>query len=103
MTNEFAMKLIDLYLDDHLDVDLATEFRESMRNDPSIADEVDSLRKMRTELLSTYARDAMTNDENRRVYGRIMRNADPSGIATFNPAGQLEIPWSEPKANDNRL
>jgi anti-sigma factor RsiW len=103
MTNEFAKRLIDLYLDDHLDVDLATEFREAMRTDPAIAEEVDSLRKMRTALMAAYARDTMTNDENRRVYGRIMRNADPAGIATYNPAGQLEIPWSEPKPNDHRL
>lgn len=103
MKNEFAKKLIDLYLDDHLDIELATEFREAMRNDPAIAEEVESLRTMRASLFATYATDAMNNDENRRVYARIMRNADPNGIATFNPAGQLEIPWSELKPNDHRL
>jgi len=101
MTNEFATKLIDLYLDDHLDVDLATEFREAMRNEPAIAEEVDSLRQTRVAMLAAYARDTMSNDENQRVYGRIMRSADPSGRALVNPAGQLEIPWSEPQPNDH--
>jgi hypothetical protein len=53
--------------------------------------------------MKVYGRDAMTNDENRRVYLRIMRQADPGGIATFNPAGQLEIPWSQPTQNDHRM
>lgn len=101
MTSEFAKKLIDLYLDDHLDIGLATEFREAMRNDASIAAEVEELRKAREALLSVYARDAMNNDENRRVYGRIMREADPTGASLYNPSGQLEIPWSEQNSYDH--
>jgi anti-sigma factor RsiW len=103
MTNEFAKKLIDLYLDDHLDVDLATEFREAMRKDPRLDAEVTGLRATREALLRAHSSDLMMNDENRRVYLRIMRDADPSGVATFNVAGQLEIPWSESTANDHRV
>ena len=103
MKPEFAKRLIDLYLDGHLDVDLSTEFREAMRDDAALADEVESLRTTRDLLMQTYGADAMNHDEHNRVYLRIMRNADPSGLATFNPAGQLEIPWSQPTANDHRV
>ena len=103
MNKEFAKKLIDLYLDDQLDVELASDFREAMRDDPALDAEVTSLRATREALMKVYGRDAMTNDENRRVYLRIMRQADPGGVATFNPAGQLEIPWSQPTQNDHRM
>jgi len=103
MNNEFAKRLIDLYLDDQLDVELVSDFREAMRFDPALNAEVASLRDTREQLMKVYGRDEMTNDENRRVYLRIMRNADPSGQAVFNPAGQLEIPWSQPTQNDHRM
>jgi hypothetical protein len=95
MNNEFAKKLIDLYLDGHLDVDLATEFREAMRLNPELDKEVNELRATRAELMRVYGGDAITHDENHRIYLRIMKHADPGGIATHNPAGQLEIPWSQ--------
>lgn len=103
MNNEFAKRLIDLYLDDQLDVELASDFREAMRDDPALDAEVAGLRETRKAMTQAYGRDEMTNDENRRVYLRIMRNADPSGQAVFNPAGQLEIPWSQPTQNDHRM
>ncbi|MDQ2986328.1 MAG: hypothetical protein M3R13_06350 [Armatimonadota bacterium] len=97
MNTDFAKKLIDLYLDGHMDMEMVSDFREAMRADATLAAEVDALREMRENLLKVYGGDGMTNDENRRVYHRLMRNADPSGRATHNPAGQLEIPWSDTK------
>lgn len=97
MTTEFATKLIDLYLDGHMDLEMVSDFREAMRADATLAAEVDELRETRAKLLKVCGGDVMTNDENRRVYQRLMRNADPSGRATHNPAGQLEIPWSDTK------
>jgi hypothetical protein len=103
MNTDLASKLIDLYLDGHLDLDLVRDFREAVRNDSGLAHEVESLRNTREFLLNVYGKDAMSHDENRRVYQRIMRSADPSGRSLQNPAGQLEIPWSNVTANDHRL
>ena len=103
MNIELAKKLIDLYLDGHMDLEMVGEFREALRGDRTLAAEVDSLRSTRDMLLQMYATDAMTHNENQRVYHRIMRSADPNGRALQNPASQLEIPWSNVTANDHRL
>ena len=103
MNTELAKKLIDLYLDGNMDLEMVGEFREAMRQDQALATEVNDLRTTRDLLMQTYAADAMSHDESLRVYRRVMRAADPSGRALQNPAEQLEIPWSNVPANDYRL
>ena len=65
-------KLIDLYLDDELPLELVLEFKQEMFANADLSAEVSSLREAQEQLKLAYEGDQMTDEENSRVFGRIV-------------------------------
>jgi hypothetical protein len=72
MTVEEARKLIDLFLDDDLPMELASEFKQAMFEDAELRNEVSSLRQVRETISAAFEGDAMRDDERARVLSRIL-------------------------------
>ncbi len=89
-----ARKLIDLFLDDELPAELASEFKQAMFDSPELRSEVASLRQSREALWLAYDGDWMTEDERCRVLCRILGEAAISqGETAYDPApAQLQLP-----------
>lgn len=93
MTVEVAKKLIDLFLDDELPMELASEFKHLMFENEELRAEVASLRQLRESLCSAFEGDAMTEEERCRVLSRIIAEAACDLQAPFvESPGQLTLP-----------
>jgi anti-sigma factor RsiW len=94
MNIEEARKLIDLFLDDDLPMELASEFKQAMFESPELRAEVASLRQSREALWLAYEGDSMSEDERCRVLSRIV--AESAGLRDTNEfavsPGQLRLP-----------
>lgn len=94
MNIEEAKKLIDLFLDDDLPMELASEFKQAMFESPELRAEVASLRQSREALWLAYEGDSMNEEERCRVLSRIV--AESAGLRDTNEfevsPGQLRLP-----------
>lgn len=93
MTIEEARKLIDLFLDDDLPMELASEFKQAMFDCDELRAEVASLRQARESMWMAYEGDAMTDEERCRVVGRILAEAAAARHPDFTESpDQLRLP-----------
>jgi hypothetical protein len=96
MTVEEARKLVDLFLDDELPMELASEFKQVMFENVDLRDEVSSLRQNKEALATSFEGDSMTEDERLRVFSRII--ADSAALRGPEPLvpnpRQLSLPLS---------
>ncbi|MCH8275474.1 MAG: hypothetical protein IH851_11870 [Armatimonadetes bacterium] len=92
MTPEQAWKLIDLFLDDELPMDLASEFKQAMFEDTALREEVSSLRHVREALSEALANDEMTEEQRHRVYARIIAETAAASETLQAPSTQLSLP-----------
>lgn len=72
MTKEEAAKLVDLFVDDELPMELASEFKQAMFEHPELRAEVSALRQSKEQLLDSHSGDEMTEGERLRVLSRIL-------------------------------
>ncbi|MBA3725882.1 MAG: hypothetical protein H0W86_05380 [Armatimonadetes bacterium] len=91
MTTNDCRKLIDLFLDDELPLELNLEFKEMMFSDPALSAEVAESRRTREAVAAAYAKDWMREDERQRVFARITAEVSAADI---NRASQLDLPLS---------
>lgn len=88
--------LIDLYLDDDLPVELASEFMQAMHEDDDLAQEVAARRKMRDLLYTTFEKDSMTEEQYERVKQVVQRRALELGYSWRRWQGpQMELPLNQ--------
>jgi len=88
--------LIDLYLDDELPVELASEFMEAMHEDDELAAEVAARRKMHDLLHAAYDADDMTAEQYMRVSQAVRRRALELGYSWRRWQGpQMELPLNQ--------
>lgn len=71
MTIEHAKKLVDLFVDDELPMELATEFKQAMFENSELRDEVAALRQTKEVLADAFRGEGMTPVEDARVRARI--------------------------------
>ncbi|MGI8924096.1 MAG: anti-sigma factor family protein [Fimbriimonadales bacterium] len=91
MNTNDCRKLIDLFLDDELPLELNLEFKEMMFSDSALSAEVAESRRTREAVAAGYANDGMREDERQRVFARI---AAEVSAADINRAFQLDLPLS---------
>lgn len=100
MTVQDAYKLVDLFLDDELPLELSLEFKELMFSDAKLAEEVSSRRQTREMFTDAFADDKIKEEERSRIYSAIlaaaaaesqMRFWSPQFALPF-PNDQLELP-----------
>lgn len=91
MTTQDCIKLMDLFLDDELPLELTLEFKEAMFSDPELGSLVGEARRAREALTNAFAADAMTDEERQRVFARI---AIESHFADTKYVSQLDLPFS---------
>ena len=91
MTVEDAKKLIDLFIDDELPMELASEFKQVMFENPGLRDEVSSLRATKDTLGEAYAADRMSEAERTRVFSRIIAGMAIQPVESIS-AAQLKLP-----------
>lgn len=72
MKLEEALKIVDLFIDDELPVELASEFKQAMFEHPALREEVSSLRAVKEQLEEAMRADAMTAAVKEEVYARIV-------------------------------
>lgn len=72
MTKEEAAKLVDLFVDDELPMELASEFKQTMFEHPELRAEVTMLRQTKEQFLDSHQSDQMTEAERLRVLSRIL-------------------------------
>jgi anti-sigma factor RsiW len=92
MTNNDFRKLIDLFLDDELPLELALDFKQAMFSDPDLRSEVTEARKSKETVAEAFADDAMTEIERHRVYARIVAHTAAFG---GERTAQLDLPMSD--------
>lgn len=87
--------LIDLYLDDELPVELASEFMQAMHEDDELAQEVAARRKMR-DLLHSAFDEEMTTEQYVRVRETVRHRARELGYSWRKWQGpQMELPLNQ--------
>ncbi|MER3412638.1 MAG: hypothetical protein C4341_00035 [Armatimonadota bacterium] len=88
--------LIDLYLDDELPVELASEFMQAMHEDDDLAQEVAARRKMRDLIHAAYDEDDMTEEQYVRVAQAVRQRALELGYSWRRWQGpQMELPLNQ--------
>ncbi len=88
--------LIDLYLDDELPVELASEFMEAMHEDDELAAEVAARRKMHDLIHAAYDADDMTAEQYMRVSQAVRLRALELGYSWRRWQGpQMELPLNQ--------
>jgi anti-sigma factor RsiW len=88
--------LIDLYLDDELPVELASEFMQAMHEDDDLAEEVAARRKMRDLLREAFEKDEMTDEQYARVKWAVRQRALELGYSWRRWHGpQMELPLNQ--------
>lgn len=96
MTVTEATKLIDLFLDDELPMELASEFKQVMFENDDLREEVASLRQTKECLTGAYEGDGMTDVERMRVLSRILAE---TGVVRVDSLGarwrQLALPLTD--------
>lgn len=90
MTTNDLKKLIDLFLDDELPLELQLEFKQAMFADAELSTEVSEARKAKEALNDAFCDDAMGEDERQRVYGRIIVEIAAQGSRET----QFDLPYS---------
>lgn len=83
-------QLIELFLDDELPVELASEFKQAMFEDPGLREEVAERRAAREALAEHCADDGPTRAEFERIRGRV--NAFAGAVSVGRVSTQLELP-----------
>lgn len=71
MTLDDAKKFVDLFVDDELPMELATEFKQAMFENSELRDEVASLRQTKEAVTEAFASDGISPVEDARVRARI--------------------------------
>lgn len=92
MTIEEAKKLVDLFVDDELPMELAGEFKQAMFEHSDLREEVSALRQTKEAFSAAFSHDAMTPAEFVSVEAKIYCEL---GIPTgFSPpiARQMRLP-----------
>ena len=89
MTTYDSKKLIDLFLDDELPLELSLEFKQAMFSDPELSAEVSEARKAKEVLTDAFAGDAMSEQERTRVFAKILTES-----YDLHRAPQLDLPLS---------
>lgn len=92
MSTHEVKNLIDLFVDDELSLEQATEFREAMFKDPELEAEVNAYREGKRVFWEAFASDKMTTEEHKRVCARIMAEALAPDI---HRAPQLGLPLTD--------
>ena len=90
MTTNDLRKLIDLFLDDELPLELQLEFKQAMFSDAQLSAEVSEARKAKEALLDAFGRDGMAEDERQRVYSRLIVEMAAQGSRET----QFDLPYS---------
>ncbi len=92
MTKEEAAKLIDLFVDDELPMELASEFKQTMFENPDLRADVSALRQTKDQLLDSYSNDEMTEAERLRVMSNILSTlAAEKDLEVQMPSLQLNL------------
>lgn len=89
MTTYDLKKLIDLFLDDELPLELSLEFKEAMFADAELRAEVAEARRAQKALAESFAEDRMTEQEYSRVFSRVTVEA---AALDLHRAAQLDLP-----------
>lgn len=92
MTTYDSKKLIDLFLDDELPLELVSEFKEAMFSDPELSAEVSAARKAKDAVAEAFANDAMSEIERQRVFARLIAEA---AAQDMQRATQLDLPLND--------
>ena len=94
MTLEEAKRLTDLFIDDELPAELASEFKHCMFEHSELRDEVSSLKQTRDWMTDAFANDKVTESERLRIFSRILAESGAlARMETRESAGyQLHLP-----------
>ncbi len=89
MTKEEARRLMDLYLDEELPVELMSEFNEVLQGSPELQQEVASFRRVRQEVTRALEAPFADGQWKRRVLHRLLEHLleTPGTPATFCQRG----------------
>lgn len=95
MKLEEALKIVDLFIDDELPVELASEFKQAMFEHTALREEVSSLRAIKEQLEEALKADAMSAAVKEGVYARILREtADLRHAAAERQSStQMRLPF----------
>jgi hypothetical protein len=91
MNTDDLRKLMDLFLDDDLPLELSLEFKQAMFSDHKLSAEVSEARRVKEMVSAAYREEFMTDTERQRVLARIS-----AGMSAYEAqrGGQLDLPLS---------
>jgi anti-sigma factor RsiW len=92
MKIEEAKKLVDLFVDDELPMELASEFKQAMFEDAELREEVAELRNTKSTLLLGFEGFQMTDDEHNRIRCRILMELGISETPHHANIRQMQLP-----------
>ncbi len=92
MKIEDAKKLVDLFVDDELPMELASEFKQAMFEDAELREEVAELRNTKSMLQQGFEGFEMSDDEHNRIRRRILMELGVSETPHYPNIRQMQLP-----------